>query len=52
MKNLLLEIEKKRYDMHITAMMCGLGSKETFQLSQDLDKLLNIYNRELKESNT
>ncbi len=46
MIKLLLElIEEKRQKMILTAMNCGLTSKKTIRLSQELDKLLNLVNK-------
>jgi stage 0 sporulation regulatory protein len=48
MERLLAKIEEKRNDMLNMAIIYGLNSQKTIQLSQELDELLNTYNKDLK----
>ena len=43
--NLLTQIERKRKEMLKTANKHGLSSNQTIKCSQDLDKLLNKFQR-------
>nr|WP_174498034.1 aspartyl-phosphate phosphatase Spo0E family protein [Salirhabdus euzebyi] len=40
---MFLEIQKKREKMHYTADHYGLESSQTLSVSQELDKLINVY---------
>jgi stage 0 sporulation regulatory protein len=43
---LLKEIEKLRNEMSLVALKQGITSLESIALSQELDRLLNIYEQE------
>jgi hypothetical protein len=46
MERLLAKIEEKRNDMLNAAKIYGLNSEITIKFSQELDSLLNAYNKD------
>ncbi|WEG16754.1 aspartyl-phosphate phosphatase Spo0E family protein [Alkalihalophilus pseudofirmus] len=42
-ESLLLVIESKREELHVSALRFGMNSKEVLQISEELDKLIFTY---------